>query len=50
VVLFDPTAVLPSVDCEPPKPAAHTLQRCSNGAAGGALVNIANASVFLVAA
>ena len=26
VVLFEPTAVLPSVFCAPPKPAAHTLQ------------------------
>ena len=26
VVLFEPRAALPDVDCEPPKPAAHTLQ------------------------
>ena len=26
VVLFDPTRVLPLVDCAPPKPDAHTLQ------------------------
>ena len=32
---------LPSVVCEPPKPAAHTLQRGSKVCAGGALVNIA---------
>jgi hypothetical protein len=38
LVSFDPTAALPSVVCEPPKPAAHTLQRCSKlGAIGGAL-------------
>ena len=45
VVSFDPVAKLPPVDCEPPKPAAHTLHRCWNEA-GGALLNIANASVF----
>jgi hypothetical protein len=39
VVLFDPSAALPSVVCEPPKPAAHTLQRGSNtGLRGTALV------------
>jgi hypothetical protein len=44
VVLFDPAAALPSVDCEPPKPDAHTLQRGSYTFASGALVNIAKAS------
>ena len=31
VMLLEPSAVLPSGVCEPPKPAAHTLQRGSNG-------------------
>ena len=39
VALFDPCAALPSVVCDPPKPAAHTLQRCSKG--GGALASMA---------
>jgi hypothetical protein len=40
--VFEPSVALPSVVCEPPKPAAHTFQRCSKGVtAGGALVNIA---------
>ena len=29
VVLFDPSTLLPSVVCEPPNPAAHTLHRGS---------------------
>jgi hypothetical protein len=41
VVVLDPTAALPSVVCEPPKPAAQTLQRASNGSAGRALASIA---------
>ena len=48
VAALEPSVALPSVVCEPPKPAVHTLQRCSNDAAGGALVNIAKASRMAV--
>ena len=39
VAVFDPTTALPSVVCEPPKPAAHTFHRDTKaGARGTALV------------
>jgi hypothetical protein len=40
-LLFEPMMALPAVVCDPPKPAAHTLQRCSKVGAGSALVDIA---------
>src|SRR5580700_6975850 len=48
VVPFDPCEMLPSVVCDPPKPAAHTLQCGSNtGLRGTALVIMPYASPSL---